>query len=228
MLNNLKRKGVPVLAYLSDFTADSSLPCSFNVKYSEPLTEVTISLQFTFFIDGFDKEQVFTLVYGADNLVADKITLYHEADSFIPQERLHQISKQGKPQWKTLSLALKTPCPIRCPPCGTPILPHKSTCPTFNHCFVRLARAMELKIVIDYSVFRREERGTIDKIISSLEKYTACRTRTSEEHVQYTTGLAFECAVAVSEDPPPLYTDAPKQRFTKRPRQGKFSNTGGV
>jgi hypothetical protein len=225
MCTNFRQKGVPVLAYQSDCTAESPLPCSFIVRYSESLMSFTLFLQFTFFIDGFDDEQVFTLTYDADNLVADKTTLYHNVNSLVPRERLQATSKQGKPQWKTLSLALKTPCSIWGPSCPRSILPHKSTCPTFDNCFVQLARATETKIAIDFSLFRQHEMGILDKIIRSPGNYTAYSEGTFQRHVQRTTGLAFECAVAVSEDSPPLYIHASDscstQRITKRPRQGE-------
>ena len=211
---------MPVLAYLSDSTAGSLLPCSFNVKYSECFTAVSISLQFSFFVDGFDDKQLFTLIYGADNLVA---TLWHGADSFIPPERLNEISNQSRCEWKTLSLALETICTIQCPACRIPISPHKSTPPTFNNCFVQLARAKETKIVLNFSTFRPEERATLDKIIGSLGKSAACPIGVGGKHVQYTTGLAFECP----EEPPPSYNDVSKnhsmQRATRRHRQGGFS-----
>jgi hypothetical protein len=217
MPQNLKRKGVPVLAYLPGSMAKTPLSCSFNVKFCQDSMRATISLRFTFFVDGLDVEQVFTLIYDADNLVPDETSLSDGANVSIPLQRLHATSKQGKPQWKTLSLFLKKPCGIN-GPSYTPILPHKSR-PTFDNRFVQFTQATEADVTIDFHAFHHPNDHTLVGIISHLRRYTGGQTA-AFQHLQPTIGLEFRCA---GEDPPPSYVDASDmQRITKCPEQGEI------
>jgi hypothetical protein len=231
MYSLLTQKGVPVLAYLFD----CPLPCSFKLKYSEDLMQATISLRFSISVDGFDDNQNFTLIYNADNLVADRTTLCHNVDTAISTEQQLSISRQGQPLLKTLSLALKDPCSVQCSPRCANKAPHKSTCPTY-HCFVQLARATEVKIIIDYNQYRVPKQDVLNRIIGSLGQFTACSFTDTRDQVQQTVRAAFGHAASenlaashdlpVSENPPPPYIDVsnahPTQGATKRLRHGEF------
>jgi hypothetical protein len=219
MYTNFRKRGVFALAYPPDSTPVSPLECSFNVKFSNFFSSATISLQFSLLVNGCDSKRNFILIYDADNLLAGKTTLRDQVDIGISREQLSNFVPEGQLELRTLSLALKDFCPIRCPSFSPPILPHKNTCSiSYNH-FVRLTRAKETKIVIDISQFTEEYQDLLNDIIETPGNFTGCPFTNNDNKRQQTTWRAF--GDAVFEDPPPSYTH-PAQHTTKRPREGEF------
>jgi hypothetical protein len=108
MLHNLLCR--PALACSASDVA-WQLSCSFLVKHGDHPKRATISLQFSVPIQGFDKEQTFTYLYNADNLVPNTISL-QDASTIPSQAQLDKIARPGDFKLTTLSLNIKMPCPI--------------------------------------------------------------------------------------------------------------------
>jgi hypothetical protein len=164
MIYNLVRKnGVPVLAYPA---SDDATPwtCSLVVKHSEDPMQTTLTLQSSLHIHGFDDEQTFTLRYDADNLVPSKTSLGLAAIP-LPQGRLEPIIRHGNSQLRTLSLTLKTPCPIWYPHSVSNISPKTGFEASF-HQLLKLARATEIQILFDFNWLRTDNHTRFQRLIS--------------------------------------------------------------
>ena len=170
MIYNLVRKsGIPVLASPA-LDAAPQWSCSLAVKYLEARMQATISLQCSLPINGFDDEQTFTLLYNADNLVPGNTSL-KPSPTCLPQDRLRDIARQGNANWKTLSLTLKKPCPVWCPPSPGLIVPKDGSCAAFSQ-FVELARATEVHILFDWNWLHKDHHERFDLLVRHPEQLT--------------------------------------------------------
>ena len=220
MAHNLVRKGgIPALAYSTSDAASVS-SCSLIIRHSEPHMQATISLQFSVPIHGFDDDQSFTLLYDADNLVPGTNSL-GPATVSLPQARLDEISRQGNPKPRALSLTLKKPCPVRCPPSSGSVAPKHGFDSRFRQ-LVDLARATEVHILFDYNWLHRDYHAQFQRLINRPERLTGFRAGNSHttlyRQADWTVFSPVEEAVS---EAPPSYTNA----SNKRSRQGKFLST---
>ena len=216
MIYNLVRKsGIPVLASPASDAAPQWL-CSLAVKYLETRTQATISLQCPVPIHGFDDEQTFTLLYNADNLVPGNTSL-KPPPTCLPQDRQHEIARQGNAHLKTLSLTLKTPCPVWCPPSSGLITPKHGSSAVFSQ-FVELARATEVHILFDWNWLHKDHHARFDRLVRHPEQLTGIPVdHSSAKRYRVADGSGVGPVDDVASEAPPPYTSASK----KRPRQGE-------
>ncbi|KAJ4300814.1 hypothetical protein N0V90_002902 [Kalmusia sp. IMI 367209] len=208
----VRKGGIPALAY-STPNAASPLSCLLAVVHSEAYTQATISLRFSIHIVGFDDEQSFTLLYDANNLIPGSGSL----GPAIVQSQAHhdEIARQGIPDVKTLSLALKRTCPIHCPPSASSIAPRHGSHPSFRQ-LADLARATEVHILFDYSWLHRKHHARFQRIIEHPERFTGIweghYDAKSYRKADWTIFSPVEDAVF--EDPP-SYADVAKKRHRR-------------
>lgn len=218
MIYNLVRKsGIPVLASPASDAAPQ-WSCSLAVKYLEARMQATISLQCSLPIHGFDDEQTFTLLYNADNLVPGNTSL-KPSPPCLPQDGLHGIARQGNANFKTLSLTLKTPCPVWCPPSSGLIAPKDGSVATFGQ-FVDLARATEVHILLDWNWLHKDHHARFDRLVRYPEQLTGIPVdRSSATRYRLADWSVFSPVDDVTSEAPPPYATTSK----KRPRQGQFA-----
>jgi len=217
MAYNLVRKGgIPALVYSTN-NAASLLSCSLAIRLSEACMQATISLQLTVPLAGFDLEQRFTLFYDADNWVPGATAL-GPATLALPQARINEISRPGNPKLRTLSLVVKKPCPILCPPPES-IVPKQGLESRFRE-LVDLAKAIEVYVLFDYNWVHRDNYAILNRLISHSEAFTGFH---SGQHAQawLPNWTIFSPAEETTSEAPPSYTEA----SNKRSRQGEFSPT---
>jgi hypothetical protein len=222
MIYNLVRKsGIPVLASPASDAAPQ-WPCSLAVKYLETRMQATISLQCSLPIHGSDDEQTFTLLYNADNLVPGNTSL-KPPPTCLPQDRLHDIARQGNANLKILSLTLKTPCSVWCPPSSGPIAPKDGFGTAFGQ-FVELARTTEVHILFDWNWLHKDHHARFDRLVRHPEHLTGIPVdQASAKRYRLADWSVFSPADDVASEAPPPYTAASK----KRPRQVTTSPTPG-
>src|SRR3712207_4645440 len=133
---------VPALAYSSSPEDLSS--CRLTIKYSETRNQASIALCFLAHIYGFEDEQSFVYTYDADNL-APASFLLSTSETLRPYEQ-SQIARNNVPIAKTLHLALRKPCIVRCPPSTGSLMPKSGHEAYFSH-LRELARALELCVI---------------------------------------------------------------------------------
>ncbi|KAF5847796.1 hypothetical protein GGP41_009044 [Bipolaris sorokiniana] len=213
MIYNLVRKsGIPVLASLASDGA-SQWPCCLAVKYLEARMQATISLQYSLPIQGFDDKQTFTLLYNADNLVPGN-TLVQPPPTSLPQDRLHDIARQGNAHLRMLSLTLKTPCPVWCPPSLGP-MPKDGFGAAFAQ-FVKLASATQIYILFDWNWIHKDHCARFDHLIRHPEQLTGIPVDpSSARHFRLADWSVLGPIDDVASEAPPPYIEASK----KRPRQ---------
>jgi hypothetical protein len=224
--NLINKRGVPVLAYpVSDVASQWS--CSLVVKHSETRMQATISLQSSIPIHGFDDEQTFTLVYDADNLVPGETSLEHTSMS-LPQARQREIARQGSPKVKTICLTLKKPCPVWCPLASGTIAPKHGLESPF-HQFVKLARATEIHILVDYNWLHRDKQARFERLVSHPEELTGFTINNYASRFRQADWTVFSPIEDVASEAPPSYaniaSESPSKCVSKRPRQCEFFNT---
>jgi hypothetical protein len=221
MTRNSGKNGVPVMAYPAIGTC-TPLSSSLVFKHNKRTAQATLSLRFSIFLQGFDDAQPFILQYDADNFVPGTISLSPAAID-LPPTRLVQIARSGSPQIRTLSLGLKTCCPIWCPPskCIAP----KNGCDTLFHQLATLAEATKLCIIFDYQYLRDENVALIQKLIGLPDQLSGVPLRYRADQFRLTDVSVFktpehvhveaESDVTTEDEQPPPYVEA----SNKRPRQ---------
>ncbi|EUC45691.1 hypothetical protein COCMIDRAFT_94888 [Bipolaris oryzae ATCC 44560] len=214
MIYNLVRKsGIPVLASLASGGA-SQWPCCLTIKYLEARMQATISLQYSLPIQGFDDKQTFTLLYNADNLVPGNTSVQPSPIS-LPQDRLHDIARQGNAHLKTLTLTLKAPCPVWCPQSPGPMLPKEGFGTAFAQ-FVKLASATQIYILFDWNWLHKDHYARFDHLIQRPGELTGIPVDpSSARHFRLADWSILGPADDVASDAPPPYIESSK----KRPRQ---------
>jgi hypothetical protein len=210
----MRKGGIPALAYPISSAALPSL-CTLLIKCSETSTQLTITLQFSIFIHGFDDEQLCTLVYDADNLQTGTTSI--RKTTSLPQARLEEIARHGNPIPRILSLTLKKPCPVQCPPSSGSIAPKHGFGAQFRQLVV-LAKALEVHVLFDNAWLRRENLAQLQKLIRHPERligYAGLLDRSARLYRQADWTVFSPVEDAVSEAPPSYAADA----SNKRPRQ---------
>ena len=216
MIYNLVRKsGIPVLASPASDAAPQ-WPCSLAIKYLEARMQATISLQYSIPVHGFDDEQTFTLLYNADNLVPGNTSL-KPTSTCLPQDRLHDIARQGNANLKTLSLTLKTPCSVWCPPSSGLIAPKDDSGAAFSQ-FVELARATEVHVLFDWNWLHKDHHARFHHLVQHPEQLAGIPVdQSSAKRYRLADWSIFSPVDNVASEAPPPYATVSKKRL----RQGQ-------
>jgi hypothetical protein len=212
--------GITVLAYPT-FDPLSAWQCSLFVERSKTRQEATISLQSLIPIHGYDVPPTLILSYEPDNLVPSENSLNSAKTIPVPQDQLEKIIRQGKPQLTILSMSLKKPCAIWCPPSFGPIKP-KDGVEDIYYKFVKLAAATKVHVLFDHKWVQQSKYEQLLGIISYPEKWAGFRSSQGFTKLKRLADCSDFSQVkdAGSEAPPP-YTAA----SVKPPRQGEFLRT---
>ena len=212
------KKGVPVLASArEDGAAQSS--CVLVAKYCEQPLQISFFLQYTTFIDGFDNEQTFVLIYDADNLIHGATSL-KTATAPLPHDQLTSIARAGNPQIRVLTLTVARPCRIRCPPSSsTSTLMSKGGYEAPFHRLVKLAQATEIDILLDYNWVHADNREPLECFFTQPNVFAGFPD--GNDGHRYADWAVFSI-IEERDAPPPSYanvvdTDASR----KRSRHGK-------
>ena len=111
MAHTFLLRNTPAFAFCSSFEGPYS--CVLHFKHSEPCREASIYLNFLIHVRGLEP-QSFQLAYDADNWKA--VGLF-PANRDLDEHQLAKIQWRDKPSAViTLSLDLRQPCTVRCPP----------------------------------------------------------------------------------------------------------------
>jgi hypothetical protein len=160
--------GFHVLAYPN---GDSTcpIPLSLVFRHNNRRAQATLCLLSSLFIHACEEAQIFILQYDADNMVPGAISL-GPATIPLPQERLNVIAR-GNPQIRTLSLTLKKPCPVWCPPScrQTTPLPRPSCAASFAQ-LATLAQARELHVVFDYKQLHSAQHEGLQRLVEHADR----------------------------------------------------------
>lgn len=226
MTHLVRKSGIPVLAY-PKHNDTSPVPLSLVIICNEHPPQATICLRSSLFIHGFKDAQTFILQYDADNFVPGPLSL-DAALITLPQTQLKKVVRNGNPQIRTLSLALKKVCPIWCP--------RSSVSPTPEHGFetsfdqiVDLAKATKLDILFDYNWLHRDAHSLFHQLIEHSNKLSGFPVHKhynklyrcvdwSVFKIRDTDAHAEADATTEDEEPPPVYAEA----SSKRPRHGEL------
>jgi hypothetical protein len=225
MTRNSGKHGVPVMAYPTTSTS-SPMSLSLIFKQNERNAQATLSLQTSIFLQGVEDAQPFMLQYDADNIVPGTVSLSPAAID-LPQTRLVQIARSGSPQIRTLSLGLKTRCPVWYPPVNS-IAPREGYDAVF-HQLAALAEATKLCIVFDSQYLRDENAVLIQKLIEHPEQLSGVPLRYQAGQFRRTDASVFkpcediinaevETDATTEDEQPPPYVEA----SSKRPRPGEL------
>ncbi|RAQ99293.1 hypothetical protein DDE82_008397 [Stemphylium lycopersici] len=212
MIYNLVRKGgIPVLASLTP-NAASQWSCSLVVKYLEAARpQATISLQSSVPVQGFDDNQIFTLLYDADNLVPGETRL-QSSPTPLSQDRLNEIARQGNAQLKTLCLSLKAPCPMWCPRSSGSIAPKHGFDALF-HQFAELAGATQVYVLFDWNWLHKDHHARFQRLFTCPELLTGIPVdHISVGRYRQADWSVFGLADHVASEAPPPYTFPSKKR----------------
>jgi hypothetical protein len=197
------------------------LSCSLLVKHREGSMRATISLQFSIPIQGFDEEQTFTCLYNADNLVPNKISL--QDPIIIPSHaQLVEIARPGNFQLKTLSLNIRTPCPIWCPAFSGSIASKDGFDAPF-HQLVNLAKATEILVLFDLNWLNPNKKEQLQRLITHIEEFDGFPI---DEDNAKGRRLADWSVFSPIEDALPEALPSYFEASQKRSRQGEFFYTG--
>jgi hypothetical protein len=211
----VSKKGVPVLASAKvDGAAQSR--CVLVAKYCENPLQISFYLQYTTFIDGFDDEQTFTLIYDADNLVHDATSL-KTATVPLPHDQLTSIARAGNPQTRILSLTLAKPCTIRCP-LSPATLASKGGFEAPFHRLVQLAKATEVDVLLDYNWVHADNREPLERFFKQPSIFTGFPS--GNDGYRYAEWIVFG-TIEEESGPPPSYASAVNTNASqKRSRHG--------
>lgn len=168
MTHNVRKGGVPVLAYLASDTA-SPVSLSLVFKCNESPAQATLSLQSSLLVYGLKESQIITLQYDGDNLASCSLG---PATIPLPQARLDQITRKGNPQIRTLSLTLKHACAVWHLPTSEPLAPRPGH-ETFFHQLSSLAKATKIHILFDYHWLHRETHAVFEQLVEHPEQLSA-------------------------------------------------------
>lgn len=225
MTQDIRKSGFPALAYHKCDITPVSLSLVF--LYSELRAQTTLCLQSSMSLEGFDHEQRVILQYDADNIIPGTVSL-GPATIPLPQNRLDALARAGNPQIRTLSLILKSACPVWCMPLSGSLVARSGYEKDFGH-LANLAKATEINVLFDYNWLHREVHSSLQRLVEHTDelrgfpvhqRYRQQRYRKVDWNIFDTKGAdAFADVDATTEDeePPPVYAEA----SSKRPRHGK-------
>ncbi|CAI6311982.1 unnamed protein product [Periconia digitata] len=196
------------------FEADRIASCLLFIAHSEANHQATVYLQFSVYIRGIDQKQPFELVYDADNLVPGKTRLGPE-NKVLPSSRLEEIARDGRCRLHSLSLSLKQPCVVKCPPCSDSISPKDAADPCFSQ-LANLAKQTEVHILFDYSWVHESNRIRFENLIGRLEKFTGTpRANKDTDQSRFGDWTVFT-PVQEEIEAPPSYAEASHKRSRSR------------
>lgn len=221
MTHNVRRGGIPVLAYTASDAASPVL-LSLVFKCNESPAQATLSVQTTLPVYGVDDTQTITLQYDADNLASCSLG---PATIPLPQLRLDEITRKGNPQIRTLSLNLKQACSVWHLPTSGPLAARAGFETLFDQ-LASLAKATKLHILFDYHWLHRETHAIFEHLVKHPEDLSAFpvdrnfakKYTCADWSIFSTPGDEHSYATSEDEDPLPSYVEA----STKRVRQGKY------
>ncbi|KAL1609421.1 hypothetical protein SLS59_000925 [Nothophoma quercina] len=229
MTHDIRKSGIPVLAYLE---CDAASPVSLSLifRFNEARATASLLLQSSLFVDGYDDKQAFVLQYDADNLKPGKSAL-GPATILLPQYRLNEVAREGNPQIRTLSLTLKDLCSVWCQP-SLETLKSKpgSGDDIVFHQFANLSKATQLHILFDYNWLHRDHHAIFHRLITRPEQLTGFpvwrhyskQYRRGDWSIFGARDSEHVDTDATTEDekaPPPAYSEG-----SKRPRHGEPSD----
>ncbi|UPX16755.1 uncharacterized protein EKO05_0007141 [Ascochyta rabiei] len=220
MTHDLRRSGIPVLVYPASHA--SPVSSSLIFRFNEGRATASLLLQSLLFIHGYDAKHVFIMQYDADNLKPGKNSL-GPATIPLPQWRLDQVSRQGNPQIRTLSLTLKKMCPVWTPSSLGPVRPKLDHEAAFT-LLANLAKATKLHILFDYNWLHRDHHNIFQTLVDHPEQLIGfpvsrhySKQYRREDWSVFNAENAGDDATTEDEAPveeaPPMYTEG-----NKRPR----------
>lgn len=221
MTLDIRKSGIPVLAYPDCDAAPLSLSLMF--RFNEVRATASLLLQSSLFVDGHDDKQTFVLQYDADNLKPGKSSL-GPATIPLPQHRLNEVSREGNPQIRTLSLTLKKECPVWCSPLTTLATPKPDHEAAF-HQLANLAKATRLHILFDYNWLHRDHHVIFQRLVDHPEQlagFPVWRHYSKQYRREDWSIFNTDNDNATTEDEapvgegPPVYAES-----SKRPRHGQ-------
>jgi hypothetical protein len=164
LLSLVRREGVPALAYSVN---DGSVPRPCCLKILHADVQFVVSLEYTIPIHVDDK-QLLTFRYEGDNLMPGQTSLGN-VDIALPDGSLHNIARQGKPQFRTLSLTLKAPCSVWYPRSfGNGV----SSLHTRSRELLTLARATEVRILFDSNWLGKKNLARLQSAVEGSRQLT--------------------------------------------------------
>ncbi|KAG9189918.1 hypothetical protein G6011_06786 [Alternaria panax] len=218
----VSKKGIPVLASVRGDGAVQ--PCCVLVaKYCDEPLQISFFLKYTCFIDGFGDEQSFTLIYDADNLIHGATSL-QSATTPLPHHQLTSIARAGNPQMRVLTLTLAKPCRIRCPPTpGIGTLTPKNGHEAAFHQLVKLAKATEINVLLDYNWIHADNREPLNRFFREPNAFAGFPD--GNDGYTYVDWAVFD-TTEEQDAPPPSYANAvDTDASRKRSRHGKTLRT---
>ena len=152
------KSGVPALAYAEPSEMDQPwLLASLSINQSSTSKQMSLLLTISISLPGSDKKQNFVLGYDADNLVPDTTALVTNAGS-CNAAWLKKIARDGVPRMHTLSLTLRSACPIWYVRQALP-----TTCPQL----IEIAKAIKVHLIIDFSWLQQTYVSCIRRLASN-------------------------------------------------------------
>jgi len=148
--------GFKALAYPASNLSDPILPfqCSLIFRCDDAAKQATVLLVAT--IPTAHDTTTFVLQYDADKLLSGAVSL-SSGNSHVLRSQLDEVLRDKndrRPQFKTLALSVKQPCPVWCP--GSRSFAHRPGFELSFRQFVDLTKATTIHIVFDYKYLRRE------------------------------------------------------------------------
>ncbi|KAJ4348968.1 hypothetical protein N0V95_005016 [Ascochyta clinopodiicola] len=219
-----RKRGIPALVYPASSSASPS-PCSLLFKHSLERAQATLSLQFVLAISGYNEPQAITLPYDASNLLPSSLG---PATIPLPQTRLDELARHGKPQIRTLSLRLKTPCRVWCPPGSGSLRPDRGAEDVMGQ-LTQVARATDVRVVFDFNWLRRQHHEIFAQLVEQPESLAAFATRRRDgsrcmDWTVFDLGSAevvqkvLETESETEDEAPPSYIESHKRsRHTESP-----------
>lgn len=227
MTYDVRNSGIPALAYPHD--ALSSVSLSLFIKCNDRRAQMTLCLQTSLALQGFEGEQTVILQYDADQVVPGTISL-GPATIPLPQQRLDALARAGNPQMRTLSLKLRNACPVWCLPTSVPLTPRPG-CGSSFYPVAALAQSTYVDILFDYNWLHRSLQTSLQRLIKHPEELSGfpVSQRYREQRLQQANWRVFSTeaiqddlgvATTVEGEFPPDYAEA----SSKRHRQASTSH----
>ncbi len=225
MTYSVCKGGIPALVY-PHYDATSPVSLSFIIKCNHRRAQITLCLQASLPLQGLDDEQRVVMQYDAENIVPGAISL-GPATIPLPQERLNALARAGNAQIRTLSVKLKSPCPVW-HQSSAPLKPRPGCETQFEH-LASLARTTQIEIVFDYNWLHRDLHATFQRLIEHPDELAGFpvgqRYREQRLNLGDWTVFSYEAADACADtvaahiagELPPVYVEA----SNKRSRQGE-------
>lgn len=213
----VRKGGIPVLAYPKHDPA-SPISLTFVVTYHHSSAQATLYLQCSPSVQDQNEPQAFILQYSADNFVSGSLS-FESALIALPQQRLNEVGRHGKPQMRALCLSLKKVCAVWCP--LTPVTPAFQS--EFQTSLTNLAKAKDLTILLDYNWVHHDMRVYFQRLVEHTAEFTGCpvpgHLGKLYRRLDWTVFSIVEVdapadgdAATDDEEPPPVYAEVNNKR----------------